>query len=130
LTDKSYLLDTNAAVALLNNDESMVKFLDTNVNSFLSIITIGELYFGAEKSGRAEANRTKVTALAERYRVLSLDAATAYVYGRIYQQLRKKGRPIPMNDVWIAAIALQHNLTLLTRDEHFEEVDNLPLATW
>ena len=131
MADERYLLDTNAAVALLNGDEPIVKFFDTeDIDSFLSAITIGELHFGAEKSERAEANRRKVALLAEQYRVLPLNTETARIYGRIYHQLRAKGRPIPQNDVWIAAVALQHDLTLLTRDVHFKEVDNLPLQSW
>jgi tRNA(fMet)-specific endonuclease VapC len=52
------------------------------------------------------------------------------LYGRIAQQLRRKGRPIPQNDIWIAATALQYDLTLVTRDEHFKQVEGLALETW
>ena len=51
-------------------------------------------------------------------------------YGKVKNGLRKKGRPIPENDIWIAAIAFQHDLTLVSRDEHFKEVENLKLEKW
>ena len=130
MTNKSYLLDTVAAVALLNGDPGMDKILDEESDLFLSVVTLGELYFGAEKSVRVEENRRKVDVIAQRYEVHYLDNATARLYGQITRSLRAKGRPIPQNDVWIAAVAVQHKLTLLTRDEHFKEVDNLPLASW
>jgi tRNA(fMet)-specific endonuclease VapC len=54
----------------------------------------------------------------------------ARFYGRVSHQLRVKGRPIPQNDIWIAALAIQHNLTVLTRDSHFAEVDGLATQSW
>jgi tRNA(fMet)-specific endonuclease VapC len=65
-----------------------------------------------------------------RSKLLLCDEQTARQYGRISQQLRKKGRPIPQNDMWIAALALQHGLTLVTRDAHFSHIDGLLLQDW
>jgi tRNA(fMet)-specific endonuclease VapC len=62
--------------------------------------------------------------------VLGCDTATARQYGRIKNALRARGRPIPDNDIWIAAIALQHDLTLLSRDRHFGAVAGLVVETW
>ena len=59
---------------------------------------------------------------------LGCDTETAYQYGEVKNRLRQKGRPIPENDIWIAVIALQHDLILLTSDAHFGEVENLRLA--
>ena len=130
MINRSYLLDTVAAIALLNNDADIVKALDEKTDAFLSVITLGELYFGVEKSQHPEENRRRVDAIAQRYEVHYLDNQTARFYGEATRRLRAKGRPIPQNDVWIAATALQHGLTLLTRDEHFKAVDNLPLKSW
>lgn len=55
---------------------------------------------------------------------------TARQYGEIKNKLRKKGRPLPENDIWIAALALQYDLILVTRDQHFDEIDNLKLVSW
>jgi tRNA(fMet)-specific endonuclease VapC len=55
---------------------------------------------------------------------------TAQQYGEIKNALRAKGRPIPENDLWIAALSLQYGLTVVTRDDHFNAIDGLPIATW
>ncbi len=125
-----YLLDTNAAIARMSEDKDIIKFLEEADDVFIPSIVLGELYFGAHKSGRVEANLMEVEVLALSGAAIGCDIETARVYGRIRYELRAKGRPIPVNDTWIAAIALQHNLTLLTRDGHFKEVDNLPLQSW
>ena len=62
--------------------------------------------------------------------VLGCDIDTSRHYGQIKHSLRLKGRPIPENDIWIAAVAQQHGLTVVSRDAHFEEVDNLSLERW
>jgi len=62
--------------------------------------------------------------------ILPCDAETAFWYGIVKDGLRRTGQPIPENDIWIAAIALQHGLTLATRDKHFQTVENLISETW
>jgi len=126
----TYLLDTNAAIAQRKGDPALLTIIEAADQVFISSITLGELYFGAYKSGRVAENLADTEKQALSGAVITCDIGTARIYGRVRQQLRAKGRPIPENDVWIASVALQHNLTLLTRDEHFKEVDNLPLASW
>jgi tRNA(fMet)-specific endonuclease VapC len=62
--------------------------------------------------------------------ILHCDLNVARVYGLLKQRLREKGRPIPENDIWIAATAANHNLILVTRDQHFDEVDGLTTIRW
>jgi tRNA(fMet)-specific endonuclease VapC len=62
--------------------------------------------------------------------VLACDLETARHYGRIKDGLRRKGRPLPENDIWIAALARQHDLTLVSRDAHFADVESLPVKVW
>jgi len=62
--------------------------------------------------------------------VLACDTETAREYGQIKNSLRAKGKPIPENDIWIAAIAIQYDLTLVTRDGHFTEIEGLATETW
>ncbi len=62
--------------------------------------------------------------------ILSCDVETARQCGTLKDQLRKKGRPIPENDLWIAAITIQHNLTLATRDVHFGLIEEFKVETW
>ena len=127
---KSYVLDTNAAIALLNGTPEMETFLAEVGEIYLSSVVLGELYFGAEKSNRVQENIDKVDEVAKRYPVLKTDADTAREYGQIAYVQRSKGRKIPYHDIWIAALARQHNMTLLTRDKHFDTVTGIQLESW
>ena len=93
-------------------------------------IVLGELYYGARKSARVAANLARIDEFATSSAVLVCDTATAQEYGPIKNILRQKGRPIPENDISIAAIAQQYQLTLVSRDEHFREVDGLSVIRW
>ena len=129
MAGSKYLLDTNIIAAILNKEpEIEAKIADKEV--YLCSIALGELYYGAFKSTHVEENRRRIELLATRYPLLLCDQGTAQQYGEIKFALRKKGRPIPENDIWIAAIGLQHGLTLLSRDDHFTEVENLVIENW
>ncbi|MCC5635323.1 type II toxin-antitoxin system VapC family toxin [Nostoc sp. CHAB 5844] len=125
-----YLLDTNIIIALFG-DEAVVKNNLAQANEvFIPSVVIGELCYGARKSGRTEANLAKIDELVSNSAVLECDAETARQYGEVKNKLRLKGRPLPENDVWIAALALQYGLILVTRDAHFQEVENLQTVAW
>ncbi|NJN63026.1 MAG: type II toxin-antitoxin system VapC family toxin [Coleofasciculaceae cyanobacterium RL_1_1] len=125
-----YLLDTNIAIALMNGDIGIAQRLKTLQDAYLSVTIVGELFYGAEKSQQTELNRQRIKPLLERFQTISPDLETANYYATIKNQLRLMGRPIPENDIWIAAIALQHDLTLITRDSDFAAVDGLKLEKW
>ena len=97
---------------------------------FIPSIALGELYYGARKSGRTQANLSKIDELVANSSILVCDTETAQQYGQVKNELRRKGRPLPENDIWIAALALQHDLILVTRDAHFQEVNNLQVVAW
>jgi tRNA(fMet)-specific endonuclease VapC len=125
-----FLLDTNIVIALFA-DEAIVKDNLAQANEvFIPSIVIGELCFGARKSGRIGANLARVDELVAGSIILVCDAETARQYGEVKNKLRLKGRPLPENDVWIAALALQYALILVTRDAHFQEVKNLQTVVW
>lgn len=125
-----FLLDTNIVIALFS-DEAIVKDnLAQASEVFIPSVVIGELCYGARKSGRVEANLARVDELVAGSTILGCDAETARQYGEVKNNLRLKGRPLPENDVWIAAFALQHDLILVTRDTHFQEVEKLKTTTW
>jgi tRNA(fMet)-specific endonuclease VapC len=128
--NNAYLLDTNAAIALLNANSAIEKIVEESDEIFVPIIVIGELYYGAEKSGRAEVNLRRIDEFASRYTILFCDLETAREYGRVQRELRAKGRPIQPNDMWIAAIARQHQLTVMTKDTDFNNVNNLSVQGW
>jgi tRNA(fMet)-specific endonuclease VapC len=126
----TFLLDTTAAVAILQSDPAVAAVLTAAEHIVLPVTVVGELIYGAYNSGRPAENMAKVEALASANTVLDCDLDTARQYGRIRQQLRAKGKPIPENDIWIAAVALQHGLLVITRDAHFMEVDGLTVMGW
>lgn len=119
------LLDTNIVIALFAQDPAVLQRLQRVEEVFVPCIVLGELYFGASKSSQAKQNIVRIDEFAIDNAVLGCDAETARIYGEIKATLRKKGRPIPENDIWVSAIAHQHRLTLITRDVHFEEIDGL-----
>ncbi|MEK7312207.1 MAG: type II toxin-antitoxin system VapC family toxin, partial [Chloroflexota bacterium] len=93
-------------------------------------IVLGELYYGALKSSRAKENLERIADLVASADILDCDSRTARLFGEVKDRLRQKGRPIPENDIWIAAMALQYDLTLVSRDAHFSEVEKLKLESW
>jgi len=89
-----------------------------------------ELFFGAAKSGQPAESATRIERFAAGRVVLSCDLHVARNYGRLKHNLGEKGRPIPENDIWIAATALCHGLSVATRDRHFREIDDLRVDFW
>ncbi len=126
----SYLLDTNVIIALFADAPAIREHLAHADEVFVPSIAIGELCFGAQKSGRPKENLARIDEFAANNVVLSCDTQTARQYGRVKDALRREGRPIPENDIWIAAVALQHGLTLATNDAHFYEVKGLNAESW
>ena len=123
-------LDTNIIILILNGDNSLASKLDSYSVVNISSTTTGELYFGAYGSTNKEKNLTRIKKFLERCRLVNPNNATSVVYGQIKAALKKKGRPIPDNDIWIAALAIQHKITLITRDAHFNQIEGLKTAEW
>jgi len=126
----SYLLDTNIIIGLFNRDEAIQEKMQNTDRVFLASSAIGELYYGAQKSEKPIENIRRIDRLTQRFPIYSCNLETARWYGIIKNQLQRKGRPIPNNDIWIAAIAMQHGLILVTRDSHFDEVEVLQTEHW
>jgi len=125
-----YLLDTGIVIALFANERSVVEQIEDAEEIFIPSIVIGELYYGARKSGRVRENVARIDLFAEANVVLLCDNETSRWYGVIKDLLRQKGSMIPENDVWIAALALRQGLILVTRDNNFDVVTNLKTVRW
>ena len=125
-----YLLDTNVVIALFAKNPLTHARLAETEEVFVSCIAIGELYFGACKSTKVQENIARIDDFVLNNSVLSCDSDTAKRYGSIKNDLKVKGQPIPENDIWIAAIAQQHSLILVTNDAHFDIIDNLTVEKW
>lgn len=125
-----FLLDTNVIIALLEGDEAVLANLDQAAEVFIPAIALGELFFGAAKFGRVSENTSKVERFAKGRAIIPCDLDVAREYGRLKQILKDRGRPLPENDIWIAAAATHHRMVLVTRDRHFQEINNLSIEDW
>jgi len=122
-----YLLDTNIVIALFQGEQPILDKITQFKSVFTPSIVVGELYFGAFKSSKIKENVTRINEFALKSEILNCDQHTAKIYGEIKSGLNSIGKPIPENDIWIAATAMQYNLTLITRDSHFNYVSGLSL---
>lgn len=119
----SYLLDTNilSEIAKLEPDERVIRWLQTYNSLYLSVITIGELQRGISRLPRSRKKSVLASWLDEQLTlfsssILPLDSETVLVWGEMIATLEKQGRPMPILDSLIAATAIRHNLTLVTRN--------------
>jgi tRNA(fMet)-specific endonuclease VapC len=97
----------------------------------LSMIVLGELEFGAEKSAHGKHNRARLAALTQRLLAIGIDAETIRHYAQVRALLERQGTPIGANDTWIAAQALAIRATLVTDNEReFSRIPGLPLENW
>jgi len=125
-----FLLDTNIIIALFAKDSFVPDHLIKAKEVFIPNIVLGELYYGAHKSAHVDENVTKIDELAENSALLPYDLETAKNYGITKNLLKIRGKPIPENDIWIAAVAKQYQLILVSRDAHFREVEEISIQTW
>lgn len=108
----------------------MLSNLDQAPEVSIPAVAVGELFFGAAKSGRPSENTARLEQFAAGRSIVPCDLDVAREYGRMKQRLREKGRPLPENDIWIAATARRHGMVLVTRDRHFQEVEDLDTEDW
>lgn len=125
-----FLLDTEVVVALLRGDSGVRQRAADAAEVFLSTVSLGELYYGALCSERPDENRKRVEEFGATAALLGLDEATATMYAATKHDLRTKGRPIPENDIWIAATARRHALQLVSSDVHFKGIEGLDVTSW
>jgi tRNA(fMet)-specific endonuclease VapC len=130
INSSRFLLDTNLIIAILNKDPTVTRRITPDLDIYIPCIAVGEVVAGAHRSSRVEQNLQAVKSLSKALRVLSCNVGTAEAYGVLHAHLQAKGQPIPSNDIWIAAIAHQRNLTLITRDAHFQHIDFLSILIW
>jgi tRNA(fMet)-specific endonuclease VapC len=126
----SLLLDTSFIIELFFRNADAERVVAAASELYIPSIALGELLYGAERSSRRADNIAQIEDFAASVAVLSCDAETAWRYGEIKSSLRAKGRPLPDNDIWIASVARQHQLTVATRDAHFNEIPGLALLSW
>lgn len=127
---KTLAIDTNVYCNAMRGEPESVKWLRQAERIVLPVVVFGELMAGFKGGTRERANKEQLAAFAttERVQVAPITSETAEFYSLVLHQLKRKGTPIPTNEIWIAAIAMEHGASLATSDDHFSEVDGLILA--
>ncbi len=122
------ILDTNIYSDYAEGNPAIVDMIAEKAQEIcFPVIVLGELYYGFKKSSRRKLNEHKIEQFIKIFRVeiIAVDENVSRKYALIYEYLEKKGRKIPINDVWIAACCMADGGILLTRDKHFNHVDQI-----
>ena len=120
-------LDTNRYVDFCRNDSEVVALLEHAAKIYLPFVVLGELRagFAVGSKGRENERTLRRFLMEDGVSLLLPDEQTTHHYANVFRQLRVQGTPIPTNDIWIAALVLQHDLALCARDEHFDHLAQL-----
>ncbi len=120
-------LDTNRLSDFFRGDEDLADQLEWCQEVWIPLPVLGETEAGFQSGSHPHRNRRQLLALLEKptFDVLLPDEQTASHYGHLFAQLKRTGRGIPDNDLWIAALCVQHNLALISRDRHFDRIPQL-----
>jgi len=127
---KKILLDTNAFSAFRGGDKAILSALASADVVYLSIFVIGELLAGFAGGKRNRENRAQLDEFKSKstVKVLAATEETANIFASIKNTLKQAGRPIPINDIWIAAHALETGAAVVTLDKHFNAIDGLRIV--
>jgi tRNA(fMet)-specific endonuclease VapC len=123
-------LDTNALSAFVDGDEALLRAIEREGELAIPTIVLGEYLYGIHQSRQRASYQAWIKANLPLFDVLTVVRETAERYSEIRHELKTAGTPIPTNDLWIAALARQHRLRLVTRDAHFRSVRGLRVVAW
>jgi predicted nucleic acid-binding protein len=121
------VIDTNVITKMLINDQAAIDLLSKVKRAYVPVQVVGELFYGAEKSTRRQENMDLFENVLVDFEILPTSKSTAASYAIIKAKLVKAGYNIPDNDIWIAAAAHEHNLTVATFDNHFAFIQDIDL---
>jgi predicted nucleic acid-binding protein len=124
------ILDTNALTAAAESEPAALQAVAMAEHIAVPVIVLGEYRFGIGQSRHRVAYEVWLREWLQAVSVLNVDDETTRSYALIALELKKKGKPIPANDLWIAALCRQHSLPLLSRDRHFDVVPGLRRIEW
>jgi predicted nucleic acid-binding protein len=121
------LIDTNAYAAFKRGEEAIIEIMQSVEKIGMSPIVLGELLGGFDHGSKSKQNRKELHQFLEssRISIFPITIDTANFYSHVYFSLKRKGQPIPTNDMWIAAQALENGCVVCTYDKHFSEIDGL-----
>ncbi|MDA0348987.1 MAG: type II toxin-antitoxin system VapC family toxin [Verrucomicrobia bacterium] len=124
------IIDTNALSAFFDGEKALVSVLASTDEVYLPVIVLGEYRYGLRGSKLRKQFEPQLMSFAKACTVLAILETTTQFYATIRHGLRKQGTPIPENDVWIAALALEYGLPVLSNDLHFDSVQQIDRIGW
>lgn len=124
------ILDTNALSAFVDGDAGVGEILRRQARVAIPVIVLGEFRYGIAQSRQRPAYEAWLEAHLPHFDILAVTEETAATYAALRVALKRAGSPIPTNDAWIAALALQHRRSVLSRDRHFDAVPGLERKGW
>ena len=124
------ILDTNALSAFADGDAGVGEVLRRQPRAAIPVIVLGEFRYGIAGSRHRRTYDAWLESQLPHFDVLAVTDETAIAYAALRVALKRSGRPIPANDAWIAALALQHRLPVLSRAQHFDVVPDLERTGW
>ena len=124
------ILDTNALSAFVDGDPAVGEVLRQQARACIPVIVLGEFRYGIAQSRHRVAYEQWLASELPHFDVLRVTEETTISYADLRVALRQRGTPIPANDAWIAALALQHRLPVLSRDAHFDAVPKVSRRNW
>ena len=124
------LVDTNALSALAARDEELINILERAPRLAVTIVSVGEYVYGLTQSRHQKELADWLETFLARAELLHISRKTLPHYADIRRQLKEDGTPIPANDCWIAALAEEHRLPIVSRDKHFDAVKGLRRISW
>jgi tRNA(fMet)-specific endonuclease VapC len=124
------ILDTNALSAAAEGNQAVRDLISRRPGPYLPVIVVGEYRFGIMLSRQATQRLAWFAELIEQWGLLDITRDTAVHYSNIRLFLKQQARPIPVNDMWIGAIARQHSMPILTNDTHFDVIPGVDVIGW
>jgi tRNA(fMet)-specific endonuclease VapC len=124
------ILDTNALAAFVDGDEAVGDVLRHQARACIPVIVLGEFRYGIAQSKHRAAYEQWLRSELDHFEVLAVTAQTTIAYAALRVALKQQGTRMPANNAWIAALALQHKLPVLTRDPHFDAVPGMKRQDW
>ena len=124
------ILDTNALSAAADREPSALEVVAAAERLAVPVIVLGEYRLAIAQSRRRTEYENWLRDWLETVTVLDIDEETTHHYAAIGLELKRSGKPIPANDLWIAALCRQHSLPLISRDRHFDAVRGLDRIEW
>ena len=124
------ILDTNALSAFVDGQPAVGNALREQSRAAIPVIVLGEFRYGIARSRHRKTYEAWLAAHLPHFDLLAITAETTVPYAALRSTLKRLGRPIPANDAWIAALAMQHRLPILSRDQHFDALPDLRRVGW